>query len=164
MPDEENKEVSVLPKNADLEELKQRIAELPEEDRVRILQQLGQESAVTTATFHSGPLPEPAAFKAYDDTCPGAADRILSMAENEQAIRREGQQLAAQADRMRIRTGGWLGFGLLAIAAAALFSGGSGTYVSIPFGLAGTLVTLVRMWMKYQQWKREQAQADRNSS
>ena len=42
MPDEENKEVSVLPKNTDLNELKQKITELPEADRVQILQQLGR--------------------------------------------------------------------------------------------------------------------------
>jgi len=83
MPGEENKEVSVVPKNSDLGELKQKIAELPEEDRVQILRQLGQENVVSTATLHSGPLPDPADFQAYEDTCPGAADRILAMAENE---------------------------------------------------------------------------------
>ena len=36
MPGEENKEVSVVPKNSDLGELKQKIAELPEEDRIQI--------------------------------------------------------------------------------------------------------------------------------
>lgn len=160
MPDQENKEVSVLPKNTDLNELKQQIAELPEEDRVQILQQLGQEKVVSTATFHSGPLPDPADFQAYEDTCPGAAERILSMAENDQAIRREGQQFAAQTDKLRIWTSGGLGIGLLAVAAVALLTGGAGTYVSIPFGLAGTVVTLIRLWMQHQQGKRKQAQSD----
>ena len=160
MPDEENKEVSVLPKNTDLKALKKQISELPEEDRVQILRQLGQENVVSTATFHSGPLPDPADFQAYEETCPGAADRILSMAENDQAIRREGQQFAAQSDKLRIRTSGVLGIGLLAVAAVALFTGGAGTYVSIPFGLAGTAVTLIRLWMQHRQTRRRQAQSD----
>ncbi len=160
MPGEENKEVSVVPKNSDLGELKQKIAELPEEDRVQILRQLGQENVVSTATLHSGPLPDPADFQAYEDTCPGAADRILAMAENEQAIRREGQQFAAQSDKLRIRTSGGLGIGLLAVAIVALLTGGAGTYVSIPFGLAGTVVTLIRLWMQHRRRRLEQAQSD----
>ena len=35
----------------------------------------------------SGPLPHPELFRAYEDTLPGAADRILAMAEGEQDSR-----------------------------------------------------------------------------
>ena len=49
-----------------------------------------------------GPLPPPAVFKAYEEALPGAAERILSMAEREASQRHEleRQELAIErADR-----------------------------------------------------------------
>ncbi|MHB8129171.1 MAG: DUF2335 domain-containing protein [Mobilitalea sp.] len=36
---------------------------------------------------YEGPLPPASEFERYERVCPGAADRILSMAENEEAHR-----------------------------------------------------------------------------
>ncbi|MBV4417601.1 DUF2335 domain-containing protein [Clostridium tyrobutyricum] len=36
-----------------------------------------------TSSFFSGPLPSPDIFKQYEEICPGAADRIISMAEKQ---------------------------------------------------------------------------------
>ena len=38
--------------------------------------------------YFSGPLPPPSMFTKYDQALPGAADRILQMAETEQGIRK----------------------------------------------------------------------------
>ena len=43
---------------------------------------------IATATFHSGPLPDPDTLGRYDMVIPGAADRIIKIAEN-QAIHRQ---------------------------------------------------------------------------
>lgn len=45
---------------------------------------------VTRAEFHSGPLPEAAELQRYDAVLPGAADRIVTMAEKEQDFRHDG--------------------------------------------------------------------------
>ena len=37
----------------------------------------------------SGPLPHPDILKGYDEVCPGAADRIIRMAESQQQHRRD---------------------------------------------------------------------------
>ena len=39
--------------------------------------------------MHRGPIPDPMTLKGYDDICPGAADRIIVMAENQAKHRQE---------------------------------------------------------------------------
>lgn len=46
-----------------------------------------RQTSVTHTYTHSGPLPSPDDFKRYDAVVPGAADRIVKMAENQQAHR-----------------------------------------------------------------------------
>ena len=45
-------------------------------------------------TIHQGPIPRPEDFAAYERVLPGAADRILKMAEN-QATHRQGMERRA---------------------------------------------------------------------
>jgi uncharacterized membrane protein len=50
---------------------------------------------VYLAQHHSGPLPTPGDLEYYDNICPGAADRIITMAEKEQDRRiREQEHIA----------------------------------------------------------------------
>ena len=42
-----------------------------------------------TASTYSGPLPPAEAFEKYEAVCPGAADRIIAMAERQAAHRQE---------------------------------------------------------------------------
>lgn len=42
--------------------------------------------------LHAGPLPDAETFARYDQILPGAADRILRMAENEQNARHKAQE------------------------------------------------------------------------
>ena len=48
-------------------------------------------------SIHVGPLPTPEAFEKYEQTCPGAASRILSMAETEAGERHLANQKALDA-------------------------------------------------------------------
>jgi len=48
----------------------------------------------TQQTIYQGPLPQPEDFAAYERVLPGAADRILKMAEN-QATHRQGMERKA---------------------------------------------------------------------
>jgi len=48
----------------------------------------------TQQTIYQGPLPQPEDFAAYERVLPGAADRILKMAEN-QATHRQGMERRA---------------------------------------------------------------------
>lgn len=57
----------------------------------------GQETPRVQAVVFSGPLPPPAVFAEYERACPGAADRILSMAEKEQQ-HRHGQENTLSTD------------------------------------------------------------------
>jgi uncharacterized membrane protein len=60
----------------------------------------------------SGPLPHPQALKAYDIVLPGAAERIISMAEKQQAHRLYLERTVIDGDTKRASLG---------LAAGALF-------------------------------------------
>lgn len=53
---------------------------------------------------HSGPLPSPETLARYDQLLPGTAQRIIAMAEREQAHAISQQQIALQSD-VRAREG-----------------------------------------------------------
>ena len=92
--DQANPEVSFL------KELSPELIESwPEEVREVVLQ----------AAF-SGPLPPPSMFGKYDDVLPGAADRILAMAERQAAHRQEWETSALRSEQKDSTRGQWLGF------------------------------------------------------
>jgi len=99
-------------------------------------------------TAFAGPLPPASELARYEQVLPGAAERILRMAEQErtdrQALQREQQAVASEVTRMEVRararlaiTGQMLGFiGMvlaLAFGTAAMWQGHT--------VLAGTVVT-----------------------
>ncbi len=53
---------------------------------------------VTVGGSFSGPLPPPSVLKQYEQVLPGLADRIVTMAENEEAQRHAQNQLALKAE------------------------------------------------------------------
>lgn len=78
------------------------------------------------AAFH-GPLPPPSIMREYDDVVPGAAERIIDMAEKEQAHRHSWEQRALSADRWYSMAGLLAGWSTaLALAAGAVASAGIG--------------------------------------
>lgn len=100
--------------------------------------QLTGEPGVVTVTY-SGPLPPPSAMAEYERVLPGAAERILVMAEkaaaHHQAIDVQAQKLIGQ-DVLR---GQLLGF---SIAAAGLLVSGYAIYKGYP-AVAGAIVAAI---------------------
>lgn len=103
----------------------------------------------------SGPLPPPATFDQYEKILPGAADRILKMAETEQnnyyALEREKLERESAASRTdsRIRLLGLL-FGFifaLGIIAAALMAIRKGMGVPACFFASAAIVGVVRAFL-----------------
>lgn len=62
------------------------------------------EMSAAIQTFHRGPIPSPEVLQEYDKICPGAADRIISMAENQSAHR---QKLESQVVNSQITNSRW---------------------------------------------------------
>lgn len=56
---------------------------------------------------YSGPLPRPSDLQAYEDTLPGVADRIVSMAEREQVHRHEAEDTDRVNEFRLARFGQW---------------------------------------------------------
>jgi uncharacterized membrane protein len=127
MPDsddtEENSERAaseIIPASPEFQEV---LKSLPSEKRVIV------ESTITTIErrIHKGPLPAPEDFAKYNNIVPGAGERILAMAERNQAHRhameeREAAQTDAEieidksdsANEFVLKTRGqWLAFGTL---------------------------------------------------
>ena len=55
--------------------------------------------------IHTGPLPHPAILEEYNRIHPGAADRIIEMAEQESQHRRRLEKQALEAEIIEIRIG-----------------------------------------------------------
>ena len=87
--------------------------------------QQGRVSSRQVAASYQGPLPLPGHFEQYNQTLPGAADRILAMAENnsQHRMKMEGKTLIWTSAQVII--GQVLGFLLCALIVAA------GAYVAI---------------------------------
>lgn len=58
----------------------------------------------------SGPLPPPAALEQFERSAPGAADRILGMAEREEDHRHSQEQAMLHSDAQARSRGQWMAF------------------------------------------------------
>ena len=63
----------------------------------------------------SGPLPDAATLERYDALVPGAAERIIAMAEKQSVHRREMEKIALTSGTRRAHQGLWLGFILVLV-------------------------------------------------
>ena len=97
----------------------QRIEVLGREE-TRELRQVLQELRVSFSEKHQGPLPRPRDFAEYDSVLPGAAERILRMAEQEQSHRHSMEKEEARqygqyldSDIKVIFRGQWFAFILI---------------------------------------------------
>jgi uncharacterized membrane protein len=120
-------------------------------------QQIVQQSA-----FFSGPLPPPAILAQYDSVVPGAAERILKMAEEQSKHRRDLESQVIAADIANARKGLMFGFiigvvGLLAALIAALYGK---EWVGSVLGV-GTLVSLVGTFVYGSQRKAQELEEQR---
>lgn len=106
------------PGSLELEEaLSAKLGELSPEPTKEEVTQVVHE---VVASFQ-GPLPPPSILRGYDEIVPGAADRIVAMAEREQAHRHSWEQRALRADHWYSMLGmlaGWTTAMALAVGAA----------------------------------------------
>ncbi len=96
----------------------------------------------------SGPLPHPDILKRFDEVVPGAAERILAMAEEQSEHRRELEKKVIDSDIARSKWGQILGFciaiaGLVVSAVVAIYGNAlAGGIIGV-----GTLASLVGVFM-----------------
>lgn len=96
----------------------------------------------------SGPLPYPEILKKFDEVVPGAAERIIKMAEDQSIHRKELEKKVINSDIARSKWGQILGFvisviGLLAAALIAIYGNAvAGGIIGV-----GTLASLVSVFM-----------------
>jgi len=86
--------------------------------------------SMTVAAFSAswaGPLPPAEQIHAYEQALPGAADRILAMAERQQEHRQDLERVTVHEAANRSRWGLWLGFVIavlvIGVGAGAIFAG-----------------------------------------
>ena len=93
----------------------------------------------------SGPLPHPDNFERYEQIFPGAAERILSIAEKNLQIRADRQKGVIANERMKIIGATWVG--TLLIVAAGLMGWIGNNVIALPLGIVGTLNLFLRWLM-----------------
>lgn len=96
----------------------------------------------------SGPIPPPEHLEGYERVQPGLAERIVSMAEKEQASQLECDKIYVEGPVKATQRGQWMGFAIaifFAIASTVLGILGE-TAVAITLG-GGTLVSLVTIFV-----------------
>lgn len=112
-------------------EVERRIGEIvPQGVRAQVIAQM---TTMVASEYFSGPIAHPRHLQAYEETCPGSADRIITMAEerNKHIMRMEDRLLTEEtADQRR---GMWLG--------AALFAGLIGAALSTALILKNPVMT-----------------------
>lgn len=90
------------------------------------------------AAAWSGPLPPPAALERFDQIIPGGADRILKLAEEQQAHRQALEKSEQVALISQDKRGQWLGFAVILCAiGAAVGAAYLGAHWSVSVALVG---------------------------
>jgi len=110
----------------------------------------------TAMRFSGGPLPPPEALEKYNQVLPGAAERILAMAESQQAHRQHLEKHVIESNVSAQTRGTWLGFFVamtVIVGGIWLIHDGKNTA-----GLASVLTALgalvgVFVYSKYEQKK-----------
>lgn len=108
-----------------------------------------------------GPVPHPDILRGYEDIVPGAADRILTMAEKEADVRHELQQKALDSDIRDSRLGIIFGFVLVlvcivaAVAIAYFIPTNGGAIASAVVGAAGIGTVITTMISSTRRNKEE---------
>jgi uncharacterized membrane protein len=122
-PEKETKELS------DAQEQEDRLASLPKETQALLdkFPDKAKRQIIAQFASYSGPIAHPTLVKEYEAILPGAAERILAMAETEGNHRRQQEAKVIDCEVKCKTTGLWLGFliGLVAVAgscAVAIFS------------------------------------------
>jgi len=96
----------------------------------------------------SGPLPSPDILRQFNDVVPGAAERIIKMAEEQSAHRKELEKSVINSDITRSKWGQILGFiiAISGLAVSAIVGVYGNAYAGGIIGV-GTLASLVGVFM-----------------
>jgi uncharacterized membrane protein len=78
-------------------------------------------SLIISESF-SGPLPHPRHLRGYEEIAEGAAERIISMAENSQEHHRDMDRKVLAAEIADRKLGMWLGAGAFALLVVSAFA------------------------------------------
>lgn len=118
--------------------------ELPVDKRQAIVNSI---IAMERESF-SGPIPHPRLLKGYEEVMPGSAERILAMAEREQAHMAERDNRIVTGSLGSTKRGQWMGFTIaLLFCAASTALGLMGQPVLAGIIGGGTLVSLVTVFV-----------------
>lgn len=103
---------------------------------------------VVQSQSFSGPLPHPEILKKFDDVVPGAAERIIKMAEEQSAHRKDLERKVIESDIARSRWGQILGFfiAIIGLSVSAIVSIYGSPFAGGIIGV-GTLASLVGVFM-----------------
>ncbi|HEY4526937.1 MAG TPA: DUF2335 domain-containing protein [Candidatus Paceibacterota bacterium] len=118
---------------------------------------------VRQSTSYSGPLPHPETLRMFDQVVPGAAERIIKMAEDQSNHRKELEKKVIESDIARSRLGQILGFaiaivGLVVSAIVSIYGNAiAGGIIGV-----GTLASLVGVFM-YGATTRSREREDKRS-
>lgn len=88
---------------------------------------------------YKAPLPLSGEFRRYEEVLPGAADRILGLAEKSLELTRENYNVT----RRQISANAWTAFGMMALTAFLAWLG-LGNFVIVPLGLSGIATLFLR--------------------
>ena len=121
------------------------ISQLPSEEQAQIAQRLVSQHTIEHTFI--GPLPPPEDFARYDAIVPGAADRILTMAEKQQKMHADADDKAFANDRRRINLATLIGICMIILAGFATWLGSA--IIALPIGLAGVLITFTRRFFDW---------------
>ena len=92
--------------------------------------------------FYKAPLPISGEFRRYEEILPGAADRILGMAEKSLELTGENYKVT----RRRINANTVTAFGMMGLTAFLAWLG-LGVPVIVPLGLSGVVMLFLRWIM-----------------
>lgn len=141
-PDKEEASPATAPANdliqLDLDQIKAVIESLPEEQKLEVL---GKGTSISLS--YSGPLPHPADLEKFERILPGAADRILGMAEREQALRESQSIDHFRGMRVQVHWAGVAAVGLVAVAGIAAWFGNE--LIALPLGLVGLMSLIIQL-------------------
>jgi uncharacterized membrane protein len=101
-----------------------------------------------SAEYYAGPVPHPSIVEGWEQVCPGAADRILRMAERQQAHRQEIELDVVTSNTKAQRRGTTYGF-ILAMTAVlgGIFLIHEGKEVTGIVSIIGALASLVGVFI-----------------
>lgn len=118
------------------------------------------EISAVAAEQYAGPLPHPNHLKQFEEILPGAADRIINMAEQQAAHRQEIESRIVRSNLKLEAKGQWFAFGItLAIVGGGFYVISQGYSIAGLVPMIGAIATLAGIFI-YGKRKSRKDQSD----